>query len=66
MSDFSNDSDHVRELAATQDLKMNYGDPRSVCKAMAEGKLSRETVRKCVGRVLTAIIKTTCVNSEVK
>lgn len=66
MSDFSNDSDHVRELAATQDLKMNYGDPRTVCKKLGEGKLSRETVRDCVKRVLELIIKTTCVNSEVK
>ena len=66
MSDFSNDSDHVRELAATQDLKMNFGDPRTVCKYLKEGKLSRETVRACVKRVLELIIKTTCVNSEVK
>jgi beta-glucosidase-like glycosyl hydrolase len=66
MSDFANDSDHVRELAATQDLKMHYGDPRSVCKAMAEGKLSRETVRDCVKRVLTLVAQTTCLNSEVK
>ncbi len=66
MSDFSNDSSHVRELAATQDLKMNFGDPRTVCKKLAEGKLSRETVRACVKRVLELIIKTTCVNSEVK
>jgi beta-glucosidase len=66
MSDFSNDSDHVRELAATQDLKMNFGDPRTVCKKLGEGKLSRETVRACVKRVLELIIKTTCVNSEVK
>jgi beta-glucosidase-like glycosyl hydrolase len=66
MSDFSNDSDHVRELAATQDLKMNFGDPRTVCQKLSEGKLSRETVRACVKRVLELIIKTTCVNSEVK
>ena len=66
MSDFSNDSDHVRELAATQDLKMHFGDPRTVCKHLAEGTLSRETVRACVKRVLELIMKTTCVNSEVK
>ena len=66
MSDFSNDSDHVRELAATQDLKMNFGDPRTVCKNLKEGTLSCETVRACVKRVLELIIKTTCVNSEVK
>ena len=66
MSDFSNDSVHSKELLAKHDLKMNYGDPRTVVKDMKEGTLPRENVRACVKKVLELIIKTTCVNSEVK
>jgi beta-glucosidase len=66
MSDFSNDSVHTKELLAKHDLKMNYGDPRTVVKDMKEGTLPRENVRACVKKVLEFIIKTVCVNSEVK
>ena len=66
MSDFSNDSIHSKELLARHDLKMNYGDPRTVVKDMKEGTLPREYVKGCVKTVLELIAKTTCVNSEVK
>ncbi len=66
MSDFSNDSVHSKELLAKHDLKMHFGDPRTVVKDMNEGTLPRENVRGCVKKVLEFIMKTTCVNSEVK
>ena len=66
MSDFSNDSIHSKELLARHDLKMNYGDPRTVVKDMKEGTLPKEYVKGCVKKVLELIAKTTCVNSEVK
>lgn len=66
MSDFSNDSIHVKELAATQDLKMNFGDPKSVCEALANGTLSRQTVRDCIKRVLNLIMLTTVKNEKKK
>ena len=65
MSDFSNDSIHEKELAATQDLKMNYGDPKSVCKALEDGTLDRDVVRECIKRVL-ALIAGTAVKNEKK
>jgi beta-glucosidase len=58
MSDFGNDSVHVKELMAEHDLKMHFGDPRSVEAALADGSLSRESVRKCVKRILEMISKT--------
>ena len=58
MSDFGNDSVHVKELAVEHDLKMHYGDPRSVEAALADGSLPRENVRNCVKRVLTMISNT--------
>jgi beta-glucosidase len=58
MSDFGNDSVHVKELAAEHDLKMHFGDPRSVEAALADGSLSKESVRKCVKRILEMISKT--------
>lgn len=58
MTDYGNDSVHVRELAAEHDLKMHFGDPRSVNAALEDGSLSRESVRTCVKRVLELIWKT--------
>ena len=66
MSDFSNDSVHEKELAATQDLKMNYGDPKSVRKALEDGTLDRETVRECIKRVLSLIALTAVRNENKK
>jgi hypothetical protein len=37
---------------------MHFGDPRSVEAALADGSLSRESVRKCVKRILEMISKT--------
>ena len=64
MSDFANDSNHVKELAAGQDLKMHFGDIRSVTLALAEGTLDRAGVRACIKRILEFIIRTTVQNDE--
>ena len=64
MSDFANDSNHVKELAAGQDLKMHFGDIRSVTLALAEGPLDRAGVRACIKRILEFIIRTTVQNDE--
>jgi hypothetical protein len=37
---------------------MHFGDPRSVEAALENGSLSRESVRKCVKRILEMIAKT--------
>lgn len=59
MSDFANDSNHVRELVAKQDLKMHYGDPKSVVAALADGTINRDDMRDCTKRVLTMLMLTT-------
>lgn len=58
VTDWGNDSDHVRELAAGHDLKMSFGAPDKVAQAMADGRLSRRRVEEAVGRILTLIMKT--------
>ncbi len=58
ITDYANDSIHVKELAAEHDLKMHFGDPRSVNAALEDGSLSKESVRKCVKRILELIWKT--------
>lgn len=63
MTDFSNDSDHVKELRAGHDLKMHFGDTRSVVKNLQEGTLSRESVRGSIKRILELLLKTTVKNS---
>lgn len=64
MSDFGNDSVHVKELAAGHDLKMPYGDPQGVAAALADGTLDRELVKTCAKRVIEMIMLTSVNNSE--
>lgn len=64
MSDFANDSDHVRELIAKQDLKMHFGDPKSIVEAMNNGTLSRDSVRGCVAKILELLMITTVKNEN--
>ena len=64
MSDFANDSNHVKELAAGQDLKMHFGDIRSVTLALADGTLDRQGVRTCIKRILELIMRTAVQNDE--
>lgn len=58
MSDFGNDSLHVKEIAAGHDLKMPVGDVKSILSALSDGTLSRENVRLSAKRVLSLIEKT--------
>ena len=56
-TDWWNDSDHVRELAAGHDLKMATGEIDRVTEALDNGTLSRETVEACAGRILRMLMK---------
>lgn len=58
VTDWGNDSDHVKELAAGHDLKMSFGSPDRVAQALENGSLSRERVEESVKRILTLIMKT--------
>ncbi|MBO5196983.1 MAG: glycoside hydrolase family 3 C-terminal domain-containing protein [Lachnospiraceae bacterium] len=58
MSDFGNDSVHLKEAAAGHDLKMSFGDPKSIQTALEEGTLDRNKVRLSVKRILEMIWKT--------
>jgi beta-glucosidase len=60
MSDFGNDSDHIRELAAGHDLKMPYGNIPAVVTAINNGTLARVKVETCARRVLKMLLDTTC------
>lgn len=64
MTDFSNDSIHVKELRAGHDLKMHFGDTRSVIHALEDGSLPRETVRKSVKRILEMLVLTSIQNEK--
>lgn len=64
MTDFSNDSIHVKELRAGHDLKMHFGDIRSVVRALEDGSLPRETVRKSVKRILELLVLTSIQNEK--
>lgn len=64
MSDFANDSDHVKELIARQDLKMHFGDPKSVVEAMNNGTLEKSSVRGCVAKILELLMLTTVKNEN--
>lgn len=65
MTDYGNDSLHVKELAASHDLKMSRGDVESVVAAIESGALSRTLVEESAMRVLEMIKNTVCKNSEI-
>ncbi len=58
MTDYGNDSVHVKELAAGHDLKMSFGDPKGVEAALDAGTLDREKVKLSVKRILVMIERT--------
>ncbi len=64
MSDFGNDSAHIKELAASHDLKMPFGDVKGVAAALEDGTLDRDGVRICAKRVLELIMRTVVKNIE--
>lgn len=65
MTDYGNDSLHIKELAASHDLKMSRGDVESVVAAIESGALSRTLVEESAMRVLEMIKNTVCKNSEI-
>ncbi len=58
ITDYGNDSVHVKELSAGHDLKMHFGDPKSVEAAMGDGTLAREKVKRSVKYILEMIART--------
>ncbi len=58
ITDYGNDSVHIKELAAGHDLKMSFGDPKGVEAALENGTLPREKVQLSVKRILEMIAKT--------
>lgn len=62
VTDWENNSVHVRELAAGHDLKMASGNAPSVAEAIRNGTLSRERVEQSACRVLEFIKKTAAKN----
>ena len=57
VTDWLNDSDHVKETAAGHDLKMSQGNPEAICAALKDGTLSRERVLESAERVLRFVMK---------
>lgn len=57
VTDWWNDSNHIKELKAGHDLKMATGDISGVAKALGDGILTREEVYVCAGRVLKMLLK---------
>ena len=66
VTDWLNDSDHVKETAAGHDLKMSQGNPEAICKAMHDGVLSREKVQISAERVLRFVMKSDYFNKKIK
>ncbi len=57
VTDWLNDSDHVKETSAGHDLKMSQGNPEAICAAIKDGTLSRERVLESAERVLRFVMK---------
>ncbi|MBQ8869170.1 MAG: glycoside hydrolase family 3 C-terminal domain-containing protein [Oscillospiraceae bacterium] len=66
VTDWLNDSDHVKETAAGHDLKMSQGNPDAICKAISDGVLSRERVRESAERVLRFVMKSDYFREKIK
>ena len=62
VTDWENNSVHVRELAAGHDLKMASGNAPAVAEAIKDGTLSRERVEKSACRILEFIKETAAKN----
>ena len=56
-SDWWNHSDHYKEIAAGNDVKMARGNPEHKLQMIREGKLDAADVRTCCKRVLEMILR---------
>lgn len=57
MTDWGNNSNHVREMLAGNDVKMPSGDPNGLQKALDDGLITREDIIPCIKRLLNMIMK---------
>lgn len=65
MSDWGNTRDKVKEINAGQCTNMYGGSSGDVKKAIENGTITREQIRKNVGETLNMIMKTTAMNREI-
>lgn len=56
-SDWWNHSDHYKEIAAGNDVKMARGNPEHTLQMIREGKLDESCVRTCVKHLLEMILR---------
>ena len=67
MTDWGSHSNHVKEVAAGNDLKMpyGYGDPASLVAAVQNGQLTRAQLENACKNIFTALAKTTAYEDRV-
>ena len=56
-TDWANHANQTLELKAGNDMKMPYGHPDEVYKALENGEISRDEIVVCVRRILEMILK---------
>jgi hypothetical protein len=57
MTDWGNNSNHVRELLAGNDVKMSSGNPTALAAALEKGLITRSDLETSVERILNMIMK---------
>ena len=55
-SDWENGKEHVKEVIAGNDIKMDKGEPDKLMEALQDGRLKREEIAVCVKRILEMIL----------
>ena len=55
-SDWENGKEHVKEVIAGNDIKMDKGEPDKLMEALKDGSLKREELAVCVKRILEMIL----------
>ena len=55
-SDWENGKEHVKEVIAGNDIKMDKGEPDKLMEALNDGRLKREEIAVCVKRILQMIL----------
>jgi beta-glucosidase len=55
-TDWHNNKDHVKEVIAGNDIKMDRGEPEKLMAALQSGELKREQLAVCVKRILEMIL----------
>ncbi len=57
MTDWGNNSSHIREVLAGNDVKMSTGSPDLLENALKNGVISREDIIPCIKRLMEMIMK---------